>query len=190
VGGETYPLPEPFLVLATQNPIEQEGTYPLPEAQLDRFLFLIKIDYPSLAEEEKILLTTTLETLPTLANVIEGSSILDFQRVARDIEVSDEIANYAARIPRASRPTDPSAPDFIKKWVRWGCGPRAGQGLILAAKSHCALNGRTKIGFEDIRAYVYPVLRHRMGLNFAAVSEGQNTDAIIKMLLDHVPEKA
>jgi MoxR-like ATPase len=155
---------------------------------LDRFLFLIKIDYPSLSEEEKILLTTTLETLPKLIRVIDGPSILDFQRIARDVEVSNEIANYAARIPRASRPTDPSAPDFIKKWVRWGCGPRAGQGLILAAKAHCALNGRRKADFEDIRKYVYPVLRHRMGLNFAAVSEGQNTDDIITMLLEHVPE--
>ena len=188
VGGETYPLPEPFLVLATQNPIEQEGTYPLPEAQLDRFLFLIKIDYPSLSEEEKILLTTTLDSLPKLVEVISGSSILDFQKVVRKVEVSPEIANYAARIPRASRPSDDSAPDFIKDWVRWGCGPRAGQALILAGKAHCALNGRKKVTFEDIREFVYPILRHRMGLNFAAVSEGQNTDDIITMLLKHVPE--
>jgi len=188
VGGETYPLPEPFLVLATQNPIEQEGTYPLPEAQLDRFLFLIKIDYPSLTEEEQILLTTTLDTLPRLVQIIDGPSIMDFQRVVRDIEVPPEIANYAARIPRASRPTDDDAPDFIKEWVRWGCGPRAGQGLILAAKAHCALNGRREVTFADIRQFVHPVLRHRMGLNFAAVSEGQNTDDIITMLLKHVPE--
>jgi len=188
VGGETYALPEPFLVLATQNPIEQEGTYPLPEAQLDRFLFLIKIDYPSLDEEEQILLTTTLDTLPKLSQVINGATILDFQRVVREIEVSSEIANYAARIPRASRPTDEDAPEFIKQWVRWGCGPRAGQALILAAKAHCALYGRNKVTFEDIRQFVYPVLRHRMGLNFAAVSEGHNTDDIITMLLKHVPE--
>jgi len=188
VGGQTYPLPEPFLVLATQNPIEQEGTYPLPEAQLDRFLFLIKIDYPSLSEEEAILLTTTLDTLPKLDQVIDGPAILAFQTVVREIEVSPEVANYAARIPRASRPTDDEAPDFIKKWVRWGCGPRAGQGLILAAKAHAALNGRRTVTFEDIREFVYPVLRHRLGLNFAAVSEGQNTDDIITMLLKHVPE--
>ena len=108
--------------------------------------------------------------------------------MVRGIEVSPEIANYAARVARASRPTDEDAPDFIKKWVRWGCGPRAGQGLILAAKAHCALSGRRKVTFQDIRQFVYPVLRHRMGLNFAAVSEGQNTDDIITMLLERVPE--
>ncbi len=190
VGGETYSLPEPFLVLATQNPIEQEGTYPLPEAQLDRFLFLIKIGYPSLVEEEKILLSTTLDTLPQLDRVINGPSILDFQRVVREIEVGPEIANYAARIPRATRPSDADAPGFIKDWVRWGCGPRAGQALILAGKAHCALHGRRKVTFDDIREYVHPVLRHRMGLNFAAVSEGHNTDDIITMLLEQVPETA
>jgi MoxR-like ATPase len=188
VGGESYRLPEPFLVLATQNPIEQEGTYPLPEAQLDRFLFLIKIDYPSLTEEEQILLTTTLESLPTLERIITSSTIMEFQNVVRRIEVSREIANYAARIPRATRPGTPEAPDFVNQWVRWGCGPRAGQGLILAAKSHAALNGRNKVTFADIREFVHPVMRHRMGLNFAAVSEGQSTDAIIDMLLKHVPE--
>jgi len=188
VGGETYPLPEPFLVLATQNPIEQEGTYPLPEAQLDRFLFLIKIDYPSLSEEEEILLTTTLESLPELDQVIDGPSILGFQKVVRDIEVSSEIANYAARIPRATRPGDADSPDFIKDWVRWGCGPRAGQALILAAKAHCALHGRMEVTYEDIRRFVHPIMRHRMVLNFAAVSEGHNTDDIITMLLDKVPE--
>jgi len=188
VGGETYSLPEPFLVLATQNPIEQEGTYPLPEAQLDRFLFLIKIGYPSLIEEEKILLSTTLDTLPELERIINGPSILDFQRIVREIEVGTEIANYAARIPRASRPSDADAPGFIKDWVRWGCGPRAGQALILAGKAHAALYGRRRVTLEDIRKYVHPVLRHRMGLNFAAVSEGHNTDDIITMLLDHVPE--
>ena len=188
VGGETYKLPEPFLVLATQNPIEQEGTYPLPEAQLDRFLFLIKIDYPSMAEEEKILLTTTLDTLPQLTQIINGPSILAFQRVVREVEVSREVVNYAARIPRATRPGDPGAPEFIKDWVRWGCGPRAGQALILAGKAHCALHGRREVTFADIRQFVHPVLRHRMGLNFAAMSEGHNSDAIITMLLDKVPE--
>jgi MoxR-like ATPase len=177
-------------VLATQNPIEQEGTYPLPEAQLDRFLFLIKIDYPSLPEEEQILLTTTLESLPTLKRIIDGPAILNFQSVVRRIEVGPEVANYAARIARASRPDTPEAPEFINQWVRWGCGPRAGQGLLLAAKSHAALSGRNQVTFADIRAFVHPVMRHRMGLNFAAVSEGQNTDAIIDMLLQHVPEKS
>jgi len=188
VGGETYHLPEPFLVLATQNPIEQEGTYPLPEAQLDRFLFLVKIDYPSLDEEEKILLTTTLESLPKLSRIINGPSILDFQRVVRDVEVAPDIANYAARIPRATRPNSDDAPDFIKEWVRWGCGPRAGQALILAGKAHCALHGRPKVTFEDIRQFAYPILRHRIILNFAAVSEGHTTDDIITMLLEKIPE--
>ena len=188
VGGETYNLPEPFLVLATQNPIEQEGTYTLPEAQLDRFLFLIKIDYPSLSEEEKILLSTTLESLPNLAHIIGGEDIIQMQKAVRGISVSPEVANYAARLARATRPGRDEAPDFVNQWVRWGCGPRAGQGLLLAAKSHAGLSGRTEVIFDDVRKFVHPVLRHRMGLNFAAVSEGQTTDDIVDMLVDHVPE--
>ena len=189
VGGESYKLPEPFLVLATQNPIEQEGTYTLPEAQLDRFLFLVKIDYPSLSEEEKILLSTTLEALPKLSQVIDGATIIRLQKVVREIKVSPEIANYAARLARATRPNSDEAPDFVNQWVRWGCGPRAGQGLLLAAKSHAGLSGRDEVTFADVRKFVHPVLRHRMGLNFAAVSEGQTTDDIVDLLLKHVPEK-
>jgi MoxR-like ATPase len=188
VGGETYKLPEPFLVLATQNPIEQEGTYTLPEAQLDRFLFLIKIDYPSLSEEEKILLSTTLEALPKLTHIIGGEEIIEMQKAVRGIPVSPEVANYAARLARATRPGSDEAPEFINQWVRWGCGPRAGQGLLLAAKSHAGLSGRSEVTFDDVRKFVHPVMRHRMGLNFAAVSEGQTTDDIVDMLLKHVPE--
>ena len=189
VGGESYKLPEPFLVLATQNPIEQEGTYTLPEAQLDRFLFLVKIDYPSLSEEEKILLSTTLEALPKLSQIIDAATIIRLQKVVRGIKVSPEIANYAARLARATRPGSDEAPDFVNQWVRWGCGPRAGQGLLLAAKSHAGLSGRDEVTFADVRKFVHPVLRHRMGLNFAAVSEGQTTDDIVDLLLKHVPEK-
>ena len=190
VGGETYKLPEPFLVLATQNPIEQEGTYNLPEAQLDRFLFLVRIDYPSLSEEEQILLSTTLESLPKLSQIIDGPTILRIQKAVRGIAVSHEVANYAARLTRATRPGSPEAPDFVNQWVRWGCGPRAGQGLLLAAKSNAGLAGRSEATFEDVKKFVHPVLRHRMGLNFAAVSEGQSTDDIVDMLVKHVPEKA
>jgi MoxR-like ATPase len=187
VAGKTRPLPKPFLVLATQNPIEQEGTYPLPEAQLDRFLFMIKIGYPSEAEEEEILLRTTLDTMPTLDSIITGEAILKYQELVRCVPVSSYVANYAARITRATRPGDPVAPDFIPKWVQWGCGPRAGQALLLAAKSHVLLNGRFNVSIADVRAFVHPVLRHRFGLNFAAVSEGYDTDTIIDWLLDAVP---
>lgn len=190
VGGETYKLPEPFLVLATQNPIEQEGTYNLPEAQLDRFLFLVRIDYPSLSEEEQILLSTTLESLPKLSQIIDGPTIIGMQKAVRGIGVSHEVANYAARLARATRPGSAEAPDFVNQWVRWGCGPRAGQGLLLAAKSNAGLAGRSEATFEDVKKFVLPILRHRMGLNFAAVSEGQSTDDIVDMLVKHVPEKA
>ena len=188
VGGESYSLPEPFLVLATQNPIEQEGTYALPEAQLDRFLFLVKIDYPSLSEEEQILLSTTLESLPKLAHVIDGPTIVRMQKAVRGIAVSHEVANYAARLARATRPGRDEAPEFVNQWVRWGCGPRAGQALLLAAKSNAGLSGRNEVTFDDVRKFVHPVLRHRMGLNFAAVSEGQTTDDIVDRLLESVPE--
>ena len=190
VGGETYKLPEPFLVLATQNPIEQEGTYNLPEAQLDRFLFLVRIDYPSLSEEEQILLSTTLDGLPKLDQIIDGPTIVRMQNAVRRVAVSREVANYAARLARATRPGLEEAPDFVNQWVRWGCGPRAGQSLLLAAKSHAGLTGRNEATFDDVRKFVHPVLRHRMGLNFAAVSEGQSTDDVVDMLVKHVPEKA
>jgi len=185
--GATRPLPTPFLVLATQNPIEQEGTYPLPEAQLDRFLFMIKIDYPSLSEEEKILLTTTLDKMPELGSMLTGKAILGYQELVRRVPVSEYVANYATRLARATRPGDPEAPSFIPKWVQWGCGPRAGQALLLAAKSHVLLNGRFNVSVADVRRFVHPVMRHRFGLNFTAVSEGYDTDTIIDWLLDAVP---
>ncbi len=186
--GTTYSLPNPFLALATQNPLEQEGTYPLPEAQLDRFLFLVKVDYPDERDEQQILLTTTGTAMQELRAVLDGPSILRYQNLVRQVPVSEHVAGYAARLTRATRPKSADAPDFINKWVRYGCGPRAGQALILAAKAHVILNGRFNVSCEDIRRYALPVMRHRMILNFAAVSEGVDTDEVIRRLLDHVGE--
>jgi MoxR-like ATPase len=188
-GGETRELPSPFLVLATQNPIELEGTYPLPEAQLDRFLFLVKVDYPSETEEDQILLSTTLQSLPELEPVLDAGMILRFQDLVRRVAVSPYVANYASRIARSTRPSDPKAPDFIRKWVRWGCGPRAGQALLLAAKARVVLSGGFNVSCEDVRAFALPALRHRIGLNFAAVSEGHTADDIIARVIDAVPEE-
>lgn len=187
-GGNTYALSEPFLVLATQNPIEQEGTYPLPEAQLDRFLFLVKVDYPNLEEEEQILLSTTRGTPIKLKPILNAATITHCQSLVRQVPISEHVANYAARLCRATRPQSNEAPDFIRKWVRYGCGPRAGQSLILAAKAHVVLNGRFNVSCDDIRNYALPVLRHRLILNFAAVSEGFDTDAVIQKLLMTVAE--
>jgi MoxR-like ATPase len=187
VGGVTHPLPAPFLVLATQNPIEQEGTYMLPEAQLDRFLFMIQVDYPSLDEEEAILIKTTLDELPSLNAMIDRDRIMQFQRLVRQVPVSRYVANYAARLARATRPKDPLAPDFIPKWVQWGCGPRAGQALLLAAKAYVLLTGRFNVSVNDIRLFVHPVFRHRFGLTFTATSEGYDTDTVIDWLLESVP---
>ena len=187
VGGVTHSLPEPFLVLATQNPIEQEGTYTLPEAQLDRFLFMINVDYPSLSEEQEILIKTTLDSSPRLGALLTSEQIKRFQNLVRRVPVSRYVANYATRLARATRPDDSLAPDFIPKWVQWGCGPRAGQALLLAAKSHVLLSGRFNVSVQDIRKFVHPVFRHRFGLNFTAVSEGYDTDIIIDWLLKAVP---
>ena len=186
--GNTYTLVEPFLVLATQNPIEQEGTYPLPEAQLDRFIFLVKVDYPNLEEEEKILLSTTRGYEDKLKGILDAQTIIQYQKLVRQVPVSEHVANYAARLCRATRPQSDEAPDFIRKWVRYGCGPRGGQSLIMAAKAHVVLNGRFNVSCEDIRRFAPPVLRHRLILNFAAVSEGFDTDAVIQKLLVTVPE--
>ncbi len=186
--GVTYHLPEPFLVLATQNPLEQEGTYPLPEAQLDRFLFLVKVDYPSLQEEQRILLATTGLINQELKTVIDAECIQQYQDIVRQVPVSEHVAGYAARLTRATRPQSEDAPEFIKKWVRYGCGPRAGQALILAAKAHVILNGRFNVSCDDVRKYALPVMRHRIFLNFAAASEGIDADQIINQLLDAIPQ--
>lgn len=188
ISGHTHALPEPFLVLATQNPIELEGTYPLPEAQLDRFILLVKVDYPNLEEEQQILLTTTGRDGDALDSILDAKSVLRYQDLVRQVPISEHVAKYAARLCRATRPQSDEAPEFISEFVRYGCGPRAGQSLILTAKAHVVLNGRFNVSCDDIRKYVLPVLRHRMILNFAAASEGLDTDAVIKRLLDTIGE--
>jgi MoxR-like ATPase len=186
-GGNTYDLPSPFLVLATQNPLELEGTYPLPEAQLDRFILLIKVDYPDLDDEQKILLSTTGSDGERLKSMVDARSVTMYQDLVRRVPVSEHVANYAARLCRATRPQE-DVPDFIQKYVRYGCGPRAGQSLLLSAKANVVLNGRFNVSCEDIRKYALPVMRHRVILNFAAASEGLDSDAIIKRLLETIPE--
>ncbi len=186
--GQTHKLPEPFLVLATQNPLELEGTYPLPEAQLDRFILLVKVDYPDLEEEQQILLTTTGRDGEALDGILDAKSVLRYQDLVRQVPVSEHVAKYAARLCRATRPQSDEVPEFISKFVRYGCGPRAGQSLILAAKAHVVLNGRFNVSCDDIRKYALPVFRHRVILNFAAASEGLDTDAVIQRLLDTIGE--
>ena len=187
--GKTYDLPRPFFVLATQNPIEQEGTYPLPEAQLDRFMFEVRIDYPSREDEIEIYRSTTTDEEPVLPKVLGAEEILELQRIVRRIPVSEHVAAYAADLVRASRPKDPAAPAFVKEWVAWGAGPRAGQNLLLAAKARAALAGRFHASADDVRAAALPVMRHRIFPSFAAASEGVASDAIVKRLLETVQER-
>jgi MoxR-like ATPase len=188
ISGETYDLPQPFFVIATQNPIEQEGTYPLPEAQLDRFMFSVKVGYPDAAEEERIIMETTQDASQQVDRVLGAAPLLSFQHLVRRTPVSPHVGSYVTRLVRATRPDAPDAPDFVKNWVRWGAGPRAGQYLILAAKSHALLQGRLNVSCEDVRAYVLPVLRHRVLCNFAAASEGVDSDEIVRRLVEAVPE--
>ncbi|MEI6492950.1 MAG: MoxR family ATPase [Verrucomicrobiota bacterium] len=186
--GETYPLDLPFFVLATQNPLEQEGTYPLPEAQLDRFMFSIHVDYPSEAEEEMIAKVTTRPEKVTFKKILRADEILELQRVVRELPISDHVIKYATRLARSTRPSDPRAPDFIKKWIHCGAGPRATQYLVIAAKARAVIDGRLLVTSDDVRSAASPVLRHRMFTNFTADSEGMDTDKIVKKLLDAVPE--
>ena len=186
-GGEDYKLDEPFFVLATQNPIEQEGTYPLPEAQLDRFLFNVMVKYPSHAEEIDIMKSVTSDEEPVTEKVVDGPSILEFQHVVRRIPVADHIFEYAAALVRATRPDGPGAPEFVSKLMAWGAGPRASLNLILAGKARAALRGRCHVAVEDIQALALPVLRHRIIPNFAARSEGMTADILIEKLLEEVP---
>ena len=187
-GGVKYALPEPFFVLATQNPIEQEGTYPLPEAQLDRFMFLVKLDYPSRDEEIRIIKQTTANREAVIQKVIDGPTMLYFQKLVRSLPVSDHVAAYCADLARLSRPGDPLAPDFVRRNLSYGAGPRAGQYLLLAAKARAALNGRINVCCDDVRCCAREVLRHRLACNFHAAGENLTSDAIIDMLLKHVPE--
>jgi MoxR-like ATPase len=188
ISGQTYDLPSPFFVIATQNPIEQEGTYPLPEAQLDRFMFSVKVGYPNAEEEERIIMETTQDASQAVDRVLTADALIGFQHLVRQTPVSRHVGAYAARLVRATRPDAAQAPDFIKNWVRWGAGPRAGQYLILAAKSHALLQGRLNVSCDDVRAYVLPVLRHRVLCNFAAASEGIDSDEIVRRLVEAVPE--
>lgn len=188
VGQTTYDLPEPFFVIATQNPIEQEGTYPLPEAQLDRFMFNIKVEYPNLEEEEKILAATSISEKPEIRKVLSAKSILYLQRQINMIEVGPLTINYVTRLVRATRPTDGSAPAFIKQMVDWGAGPRAGQYLISGGKAIAAMDGRASVSLSDIRRVAVPVLRHRISTNFQAQAEGLVTEDIIARLLEEIPE--
>ena len=188
--GKTYDLPDPFMVMATQNPIEQEGTYPLPEAQLDRFMFCILMKYPKPEEERRVLLETTRDAVQNVEKALDGPTIQRFQHLVRQVPVSEHIALYAMDIIRATRPETEGVPDFIKRWVRWGVGTRAGQYLLLAAKAHVLMQGRFSVSCADVRQYALPVLRHRLFCNFAAASEGVSTDDIVKKVLETVKEPA
>jgi len=189
-GGHTYPLELPFFVLATQNPVEQEGTYPLPEAQLDRFMFMVNIRYPSKAQERQIVRATTMELEATPEAVLSASDILHVQKVLRKLPVSDQVVDYAVSLARATRPKEPGTPAFINEWLTWGAGPRAAQYLVLGAKAHAVLDGRLNVSCEDVRKIAHPVLRHRLFTNFNADAEGVGPDQVIDKLLSTVPENA
>ena len=186
--GITYNLPRPFLVLATQNPIELEGTYPLPEAQLDRFMFSIVVDYPEATEEPEIIIETTRDRPLEVDRLMAAGTILRFQNLVRQVPVSKHVAHYASSLVRATRPHAEGAPDFVSRWVRWGAGPRAGQYLLLAAKASVILDGRTNVSCDDVRAFAHPVLRHRVFTNFTAASEGISADDIVTRIVDNVAE--
>lgn len=181
-GGNDYALPRPFLIIATQNPIEQAGTYPLPEAQLDRFLLYIKLSYPSEREELDVLKSTTGTKRPVLSTVLSDEDILNLQTLTRQVHISDELIAYINRLVRATRPQDTPVA-YVKQWCDWGAGPRAGQALVLCAKARAVLNERFSVIPEDIQTLAYPVLRHRIALNFRADAEGITTDTVIKELI-------
>jgi MoxR-like ATPase len=184
--GDTMRLPEPFFVLATQNPIEQEGTYPLPEAQLDRFLFDIRIGYPGEDDEVAILRATTGIAGPPLSAVLDAEGTLAVQRFVREVPASEPALRYAAALARATRPDDQTAPDLVRRAVRWGAGPRAGQALILGAKAHALLSGRAAVSPDDIRRVARPVLRHRVLPSFAGEAEGINAERVIDEVLTRI----
>ncbi len=189
-GGTRHPLPEPFFVLATQNPIEQEGTYPLPEAQLDRFMFNTLIDYPSEEEELEIVKRTTCDDEAVTAPALSAEDILTIQRLVRRVPVAEHVARYAMTLVRRTRPADPQAPEFVRSYVSWGAGPRASQYLVLGAKARAALAGRQFAACEDVAAVAYPVLRHRIITNFNAEAEGIKPDEITRRLLAAVEADA
>jgi MoxR-like ATPase len=182
-GGQLYPLPAPFFVLATQNPIEQEGTYPLPEAQLDRFMFMITLDYPSFAEEVNIVRNTTGSRVVVLDKVIDAAGILEFQSLIRRVPVPDNVLEYAVGLVHKTRPSSGNAPDIAKQYIAYGAGPRASQYLVLGAKCHALLNGKFSPDIEDVRALALPVLRHRVVRNYKAEAEGITQEKLIRELL-------
>ncbi len=186
-GGVQRPLPEPFLVLATQNPIEQEGTYPLPEAQLDRFMFNVRVDYPNAVEEFDIVRLTTAARQVQVRQVLDAADVLKLQELVRKVPVADHVVRYALRLTRQTRVGQMDIPKFIKDYVAWGAGPRASQYLVLAGKARALLHGRYHVSTEDVRAVSYPVLRHRVLTNFNAEAEGLRSDDIIRMLIDQTP---
>ncbi|HEY2910499.1 MAG TPA: MoxR family ATPase [Gemmataceae bacterium] len=183
IGGVDHLMKNPFFVLATQNPIEQEGTYPLPEAQLDRFLFLIKVDYPTDEEEEQIMRIGTSEVKTSIAPVLSGDDILALQQVVRRVPVSDKVFQFAKRITRLSRPGTPEAAEYVSKWLTWGAGPRASMNLVLAAKAHALLRGSNHVAGDDVVSVAMPIMRHRLILNFAAQSEGITVEEVIRQLI-------
>jgi len=188
VGGETHHIEQPFFVLATQNPIEQEGTYPLPEAQLDRFMLNVLIGYPKRDEEIRIFKTTTVEEMPEASVVMDGRQIRQVQKIVRRMPVSDHLLEYVANVVRATRPDCDEAPPFVKQYVEWGAGPRAGQYLVLGAKATALIDGRFNVSCSDVRAVAHPVLRHRIFTNFSADSEGISVEDVIDHLLETVRE--
>jgi len=183
VAGESHDLEPPFFVLGTQNPIENEGTYPLPEAQLDRFLFRILVDYPTHDEEVRIAMDTTRDAKHDMEPVLDRTQILQLQQVVRQVVVAEPIADYAVRLVRSTRPRVDGASEWVKRYVEWGAGPRASQSLLLGAKARALLSGRVHVAEKDVRSIAKPVLRHRVVPNFAAESEGMNSDAIIDRLM-------
>ncbi len=182
--GETHKLEEPFFVLATQNPIEQEGTYPLPEAQLDRFMFNLWVNYPSLDEEKQIVKTTTGGREASLQIVLDAPKIIELQKLVREVPVADNVVDYAVHLVRQTRPNENGAPQFIKDWISWGAGPRASQYLILGAKTRAILDGRPTPDIDDVRSVARPVLRHRLVTNFNADAEGVDAVKIVERLLE------
>ncbi len=187
-GGQTFHLDAPFFVLATQNPVEQEGTYPLPEAQLDRFMFMVNIGYPTKKEERTIVRKTTMDMDQEPEAVLGAADIVHVQKVLRKLPVSDHVVDYAVNLARATRPKEAGAPAFINDWLTWGAGPRAAQYLVLGAKARAILDGRLNVSCEDVRAVAKPVLRHRLFTNFNADAEGIGPDQVIEKLLEVVPE--
>jgi len=188
VGRTTYNLPDPFFTIATQNPIEQEGTYPLPEAQLDRFMFNIRIGYPSAAEEEQNLTASSKGETQAIQKVLSGKAIVNLQKLVNSVAVSPYVIKYVAHLVRATRPGDAQAPEFVRELVDWGAGPRAGQFLIAGGKAMAAMDGRFSVSIEDVQRIAPPVLRHRISTNFQAQAEGMSNDKVVARLIEAVPE--